>query len=144
MTDVAAGTARIAREAAFLHEVRREVEQLFRDAHAAHRARDSVKVEIGYHGFQAEGLVVDIQQPVIRSLMAAHRDITGQDVAARASTATTDGRFFHLYGQIPSTCYGPRGANIHGVDEWVSIESMQQVTAVLALTMARWCGLERR
>ena len=26
----------------------------------------------------------------------------------------------------------------------VSIESMQQVTAVLALTMARWCGLERR
>jgi acetylornithine deacetylase len=28
------------------------------------------------------------------------------------------------------------------VDEWVSIESLQQVTAVLALYMARWCGLE--
>lgn len=125
-------------------EVRREVEQLIRDAHAAHRARDSVKVEIGYHGFQAEGLVVDLEQPALRTLMQAHRDITGREVVTRATTATTDVRFFHLYGQIPSTCYGPRGANIHGVDEWVSIESMQQVSAVLALTMARWCGLERR
>jgi acetylornithine deacetylase len=58
------------------------------------------------------------------------------------ATATTDVRFFHLYGHIPSTCYGPRGANIHGVDEWVSISSLQQVTTVLALYIARWCGLE--
>ncbi|MFO1326821.1 MAG: ArgE/DapE family deacylase [Rubrivivax sp.] len=125
-------------------EVRAEVEQLIRAAHAAHRARDSVQVEVSYHGFQAEGLVVDLEQPALRTLMQAHHDVTGRPAATRATTATTDVRFFHLYGHIPSTCYGPRGANIHGVDEWVSIESMQQVTAVLALTMARWCGLERR
>ena len=76
--------------------------------------------------------------------MQAHQDIHGQPAMARASTATTDVRFFHLYGNIPSTCYGPRGANIHGVDEWVSIESMQQVAAVLALFMARWCGVQAR
>lgn len=125
-------------------EVRAQVEALLRQAHAAHPARDSVKVDISYHGFQAEGLVVDLQQPALQTLMQAHRDITGQAAGTRASTATTDVRFFHLYGQIPSTCYGPRGANIHGVDEWVSIDSLQQVTAVLALTMARWCALERR
>ena len=125
-------------------EVRAEVEALIRAAHAAHRARDSVKVEVSYHGFQAEGLVVDLEQPALRTLMQAHHDVTGRPAATRATTATTDVRFFHLYGNIPSTCYGPRGANIHGVDEWVSIDSMQQVTAVLALTLARWCGLERR
>jgi acetylornithine deacetylase len=53
-------------------------------------------------------------------------------------------RFFHLYGQIPSTCYGPNGSDIHGIDEWVSLSSMQRVTAVLALYIARWCGLNRR
>ncbi len=123
-------------------QVRAEVEALIREAHAAHPAQASVKVELSYHGFQAEGLVVDLQQPALQALMQAHHDITGRPAATRAATATTDVRFFHLYGQIPSTCYGPRGANIHGVDEWVSIDSMQQVTAVLALYMARWCGLE--
>jgi acetylornithine deacetylase len=125
-------------------EVRAEVEALIHRAHAQHAAHRSVTVDVSYHGFQAEGLVVDLQQPAMQTLMQAHHDITGQPARARASTATTDVRFFHLYGNIPSTCYGPRGANIHGVDEWVSIESMQQVTAVLALFMARWCGVQRR
>ncbi|HRO28619.1 MAG TPA: M20/M25/M40 family metallo-hydrolase [Luteimonas sp.] len=58
-------------------------------------------------------------------------------------TGTTDVKFFHLYGDMPSTCYGPNRATIHGIDEWVSIDSMQEVTAVLALFMARWCGLNR-
>lgn len=125
-------------------EVRAQVEQRIRDAHAAHPAQAAVKVDVSYHGFQAEGLVVDLQQPALQALMQAHRDITGQACETRATTATTDVRFFHLYGNIPSTCYGPRGANIHGVDEWVSIDSLQQVTAVLALYIARWCGLEAR
>jgi acetylornithine deacetylase len=124
-------------------EVRAEVEALLRGLHAAHPARDSLQLEISYQGFQAEGLVVDLEQPAMRSLMQAHQDITGQPCGTRASTATTDVRFFHLYGHIPATCYGPRGANIHGVDEWVSLSSLQQVTAVLALFVARWCGLER-
>jgi acetylornithine deacetylase len=125
-------------------QVRQQVEALLHQAHQQHPARDSVKLEISYHGFQAEGLVVDLQQPALQTLMQAHHDITGHAVATRATTATTDVRFFHLYGNIPSTCYGPRGANIHGVDEWVSIASLQQVTAVLALFIARWCGLEPR
>ena len=61
-----------------------------------------------------------------------------------ASTATTDARFFQLYGGIPATCYGPQSGNTHGIDEWVSLSSMQRVTAVLALYIARWCGLNRR
>ena len=112
-------------------------------AHEAHPARASVKVEVSYQGFQAEGLVVDLQQPVMQQLMQAHQDVTGSLPGERASTATTDVRFFHLYGHIPATCYGPKGANIHGVDEWVSIDSLQQVSAVLALFIARWCGLNR-
>jgi acetylornithine deacetylase len=36
-------------------QVRAEVEALVREAHAAHAARASVKVEVSYHGFQAEG-----------------------------------------------------------------------------------------
>ena len=61
-----------------------------------------------------------------------------------ASTATTDARLFQLYGGIPATCYGPVSGNIHGIDEWVSIASMLEVGAVIALFVARWCGLNPR
>ena len=124
-------------------QVRAEVEALIQAAHAAHPQHASVTAELSYHGFQAEGLVVDLQQPALRELMQAHQDITGNAAATRASTATTDVRFFHLYGHIPCTCYGPAGERIHGIDEWVSLSSLHQVTAVLALFIARWCGVNR-
>ncbi|WP_088280432.1 ArgE/DapE family deacylase [Ideonella sp. A 288] len=125
-------------------DVRTQVEALLAAAHDAHPSRASLRYEVSYHGFQAEGLVVDMQQPAIQQLLQCHHDITGSAAPERATTATTDVRFFHLYGKIPSTCYGPLGADIHGIDEWVSIASMQQVSAVLALFIARWCGLNPR
>jgi acetylornithine deacetylase len=124
-------------------QVRSEVEALIKQAHAAHPMHASVTAELSYHGFRAEGLVVDLQQPALQTLMQAHHDIAGKAAATRASTATTDVRFFHLYGQIPCTCYGPAGERIHGIDEWVSLRSLHEVTAVLALFIARWCGVNR-
>ncbi len=124
-------------------EVREQVEAHLAAAYAAHPLHRSLRYEISYQGFQAQGLVVDTQQPVIQQLMQCHHDIAGSAAHTFASTATTDVRFFHLYGNIPSTCYGPHGADIHGIDEWVSISSLQRVTAVLALFIARWCGLNR-
>lgn len=128
-------------------EVRAEVEAHLAASHARfvqQSGSDSLKYTVSYQGFQAQGCVVDVQQPAIQALMQAHRDIAGAEPPLNATPATTDVRFFHLYGQIPSTCYGPNGADIHGIDEWVSLASMQRVTAVLALYIARWCGLNRR
>jgi acetylornithine deacetylase len=124
-------------------EVRAEVEAHLAASHARHPGNASLKYSITYQGFQAQGCVVDIGAPAIQQLLQAHRDIAGTDAPLNASPATTDVRFFHLYGQIPSTCYGPNGSDIHGIDEWVSLSSMQRVTAVLALYIARWCGLNR-
>ena len=82
--------------------------------------------------------------PMVQALQACHRDITGAEADAVALTATTDARFFQLYGGTPATCYGPQSGNTHGIDEWVSIDSMMQVTQVLALFIARWCGVNER
>ncbi len=43
-----------------------------------------------------------------------------------------------------ATCYGPDAQNIHGIDESVGLDCVTQTTKVLALTIAAWCGLERR
>lgn len=123
-------------------DVRAEVEALLKAAHAAHPQHAGVSYEVTYQGFQAEGLVVDLNQPAMQTLMACHSAIhDGEAAPLRATTATTDVRFFHLYGRIPSTCYGPEASDIHGIDEWVSLASLERVTAVLALYLVRWCGV---
>lgn len=124
-------------------EVRAELEALLVRAHAAHPHSGSVQYELSYRGFQGDGIVVDMDQPVIRTLAQCHEELCQAPMASTALTATTDLKFFHLYGDIPCTCYGPAGAAIHGIDEWVSIDSLQRVTAVYALFIARWCGLNR-
>jgi len=124
-------------------EVRQELEDVLQQAHAAHPKNASVQYQVRYEGFQCEGLVVNLDEPVIQTLMDCHRSITGQDCGTHTLPGTTDVKFFHLYGNIPATCYGPTGANLHGIDEWVSLASLHRVIQVYALFIARWCGLNR-
>ena len=96
-----------------------------------------------YAGFQAEGFVADSAGPLFSALADAHIRVMGTAPELFASSATTDARVFNLYGRIPATCYGPEASNIHGIDESVSLESVRRTTRVLALFIARWCGLEK-
>lgn len=126
-----------------LSEVRQTIEAQIHKAVAQAPELKGAEVEIEYRGFQAEGCVMDPEDPMMLLLGDSHRAVTGKRVETMASTATTDARFFQLYGKTPATCYGPISENIHGIDEWVSIESMMEVSQVLALFLMRWCGLER-
>ena len=124
-------------------QARAAIERTLAAAHAAHPAHASLSYRVIYEGFQAEGCVVDPEEPVLAALSGTYRDVVGTPLEPQAFTGTTDIKFFNLYGGIPATCYGPTGASIHGIDEWVSIESMMETTAVLAVFIARWCGLNR-
>ena len=125
-------------------QVRTLVEQRLAEAHAASPSRDSVRYKVVYKGFQSEGCVLDAAQPVLTELNRCHQDVTGETLELTVGTGTTDARSFNLYGPIPATCYGPNGESIHGIDEWVSINSTMRCTEVLARFMARWCGVNRR
>ncbi len=128
---VPAAQARTAIEARLTETMKRESAL----AGITHRVR--------YAGFQAEGFVLDGTPPLLSALAAAHAQVMNQEAEWFVSSATTDARAFNLYGSIPATCYGPEAQNIHGIDESVSIESTLRVAQVLALFMARWCGVER-
>jgi len=125
-------------------EAKRAVEACIAQTAAEDPRLKGIHYAIGYAGLQAEPLLVDTGHPMIGVLGAAHERVFGSPAKLLASSATTDARFFDLYGNIPSTCYGPESADIHGIDESVSLESTLQVTKVLALFTARWCGVERK
>ena len=122
-------------------EVKDEITKRLAAAHAAHPAHEHVQYNVTYAGFQADGLEVNTDEPIIKLLSQTINEVTGIEPAFTPFTGTTDVKFFQLYGDIPATCYGPVGADIHGIDEWVSVSSMQQVAMVYALLIARWCGL---
>lgn len=125
-----------------LEDVKSEIETVIDQAVLHHPQADKISVDVHYRGFQAEGFVADTSKPLFDQLAGAHHSVTERKIELMASTATTDARFFHLYGNTPATCYGPVSENYHSFDEWVSISSMIEVTKVLAVFINRWCGLE--
>ena len=125
-----------------VERAKQAVESRLRDTARGDSRLKEVQYRVRYAGFQAEPLLVDAAHPMFGALGAAHERVFGSQPQVVASSATTDARFFNLYSGIPATCYGPEAKNTHGIDESVSLASTLRVTKVLALFMARWCGLE--
>lgn len=100
---------------------------------AVERADGNARVE--FRGFRARGYSFDAGSPLVRLLGDCHQEVRAGTLRAEPSRATTDLRFFQP-GQ--AVCYGPTGEGLHGVDEWVDLESIADVAAVLALLIRRW------
>ncbi len=126
-----------------LKSVKSTIEANIAATKAKHPQLANVGIKICYSGFQAEGCTIDPDAPFMTLLADTHRQVMKEEPVRLASTATTDARFFALYGDTPATCYGPIGGSYHGIDEWVSIDSMLNVGEVLALFAAQWCGLAK-
>ncbi|PWC35598.1 ArgE/DapE family deacylase [Azospirillum sp. TSO22-1] len=123
-------------------DVSAEIESAVAEACRTDSGLSGISAVVRFRGFQAEGCVIDPDHPLIETLDSAHKAVCGASAERLAATCTTDVRNFVLYGDTPATCYGPEAERIHGIDESVSLDSVARVTAVLALFMADWCGLE--
>jgi acetylornithine deacetylase len=99
--------------------------------------------KVTWNGFYAEGYVLEPGSDAEGVLRTAHKQATGQDLTYQTSTAYLDARVHSIYDKIPALVYGPISGDIHGFDEWVSIESVKRVTVAIALFIAQWCGTEK-
>ncbi len=123
------------------HDVRAEIEQLVEQAAADPRLHGA-RLGVEFKGFMADGCVFPANQPIALGVAALHRAVTGAELRHYVATGLTDARFYALHGGTQATCYGPDAENIHGIDESVGLDAMHDVTRVLALLIAGWCGLE--
>ncbi len=120
-----------------------EIEYTVRDAARDHPFLANQPPELTWNGFLAEGYVLPPNTPAELMLRDAQRSAGFGALEERASTGTCDARFYGLYHDIPALVYGPRADSIHGYDERVDLESTRQVTQVIALFIAGWCGLNK-
>ncbi len=127
-----------------LAAVRAEVEATVAQAARSDAFLAQNPPQIVYHGFQAEGYVLQKDTEAQRLLERCHEAVAASPLGLRAGTGTTDARFYGLYAGIPALVYGPRAENIHAFDERVELESVRRVTQAVALFVAEWCGVETR
>jgi acetylornithine deacetylase len=94
---------------------------------------------VEFRGFRARGYAFDDRSPLVTLLSDCHEAVHGRRPEAEPSRATTDLRLFvPPLGPGQAACYGPTGDGLHGVDEWVDLESIADVATVLALLLRRW------
>ena len=94
------------------------------------------------NGFNAEGYYLEPGSEAETVLGRAHEAAFGVPLESFTTPAYLDARVYALYNRIPTLCYGPVSRNIHGFDEYVSLESLRSVTKSMALFIAEWCGTE--
>jgi acetylornithine deacetylase len=102
-------------------------------AEAVHSADPEASVE--FRGFRARGYAFPGDSPLVSLLAECHEEVRGGTLRAEPARATTDLRFFE---GLQAVCYGPTGDGLHGVDEWVDLQSIADVATVLALLIRRW------
>ena len=79
--------------------------------------------------------------PLIASLGAAHRLVTGQDVLLRGVTYGSDMRLFVKHAGMPATHYGPGDVRLaHAANESVPLDEVLTATRVIAQMIVQWCG----
>lgn len=100
--------------------------------------------EIVWHGFQADGYVLEPGSEAEAVLAAAHGEVHGGAMDERRTTAVNDTRYYGRYYDIPALCYGPKGEGNHGFDERTSIEDLRRCTLTMAKFIADWCGVTER
>jgi len=96
--------------------------------------------EIEWFGWDTEPWVEDENAPLVKELIYTSRQILKTPLRLTGAAGGLDTRFGSMFG-TPSLAFGPKGANYHGIDEYVDLDSLLTVTKVLAVFIAEWCGL---
>jgi acetylornithine deacetylase len=95
---------------------------------------------VTWHGFLADGYVLEPGTEAEAVLAAVHGQVFGEAMPARITTAVNDTRFYGLYFGIPGLCYGPKGEGAHAFDERTELAHLKKTTLAIAAFIADWCG----
>mmetsp|Transcript_9750 Transcript_9750/g.14706 ORF Transcript_9750/g.14706 Transcript_9750/m.14706 type:complete len:457 (+) Transcript_9750:45-1415(+) len=123
-----------------LAQCKKQLEQALANAGSQHH----IDYELRYDGFQADGYIYkDMESSLFGQTLAnAHLAVTQEKPIFTPATCTTDARYYYLLqNKTPVTCYGPKATSIHGINEHVSLQSIQQTAKTFIRFIESWCQL---
>ena len=121
--------------------VRREVEACIAEVAATDPWLREHPPVVEWFGWQADPWRQDATHPFVETLAAAVRTVSDVEPPRVAATAGLDARFAGAF-RMAAACVGARGDNMHGIDEYVEVETVVETTRTIAVALMQWCGVQ--
>jgi len=118
--------------------VRKEIEGRIAEVAAKDPWLQEHPPQIEWFGWHANPWLQDPQAPFIRVMSENGRAVLGHEPPIVGKPAGMDTRFCTEFG-ISACAFGPNGGAIHGIDEYVELDSVVQTAKVAALVASDWC-----
>lgn len=92
---------------------------------------------IEWFGWSTDPWYQDPEHPFVKIFHATAEEVMDRPVNTIGRASGNDARFTQYYG-TQGLCFGPIGENMHGPDECVHLDSVVEVTNVLANYIINW------
>lgn len=122
-------------------DVRREFEETVMKVAASDSWLREHPPKVEWIWWQALPWLQDDKDPFVQKFINSATAVLGVRPPVMGSVAGLDNRYSKYFG-TPSVAFGPLGQNFHALDEYVEINSVIDLTKVLAASMLDWCGCE--
>jgi len=122
-----------------IHEVKRRFKEYLEKVAETddYLRKNTPKLE--WFGLWFESCMIEVNHPIVSSVQKNTREVTNITPIPRGGGS--DLRCLAKYANTPSIIFGGgAGANFHGVDEYLEVESLIQSTKIITLTILDWCG----
>lgn len=87
------------------------------------------------------GSAISKNEPVVQELARCAASVLGETPPVVGIEGPCDLYVFQQGFGIPAVLWGAKGANTHGSDEYLEIDSVIQAAKTLLLFICHWCGL---
>ena len=122
--------------------IREQVEAAVAEAVADDRWFDEHPPAVEWFGWRGRSAEIDGDEPILETVQSVGEDIMGERPHAIGFPGGIDTRFFVHDADTPALCFGPGAHNIHGADEYLPVDELEDTIAALALIAVAWCGID--
>ncbi len=121
-------------------QVMAEVEKTVREAVKGDEWCLQHPPEVEWFGWNTDPWVEPEDSAFVQMFLVTSQSMMTPPPELVGASGGVDTRFGQMFG-TPSIAFGPKGENYHGIDEYVDLESLRNVTKVLAQFIAEWSGI---
>jgi acetylornithine deacetylase/succinyl-diaminopimelate desuccinylase-like protein len=89
--------------------------------------------------FIRDAFYLDQADSLVSAFQEAYQTTTGQPLPMGPKPFVDDGNSYWGLAKIPAVTHGPKAGGQHTVNEWVSIQDLERVALVYALTAVTYC-----
>lgn len=123
-------------------EIKAQVEQTIKQVNQSDPWLMENPATVEWFGWRTSPHLLDPHHPIVQLAQTHFEEISGSQATICGIPWGLDTRLYVLYANTPALTCGPRGSNLHGIDEYVELDTVVETTKILALTILDWCDSE--